>query len=76
VYAQFLLVARLALTPQMEAVWSSETSINFYQTTWRHMPEDGSLQGVWSPSNKNSVRRSDKTGDTILSREGVSDSSG
>jgi hypothetical protein len=24
----------------MEAVNSSETSVNFYQTTWRHIPED------------------------------------
>jgi hypothetical protein len=27
----------------MEAVCSSETSLNFYQTTWCHIPEDNIL---------------------------------
>jgi hypothetical protein len=27
----------------MEAVFSSETSVNFSQTTWHHTPEDSSL---------------------------------
>jgi hypothetical protein len=26
----------------MEAVGTSETSVNFYQTTWRNIPEDKS----------------------------------
>jgi len=28
----------------MEALCSSEISINFYQTTQRHIPEDGDLR--------------------------------
>jgi hypothetical protein len=28
----------------MEAVNTSETSVDFYQTTWRNIPEDGHLQ--------------------------------
>jgi hypothetical protein len=27
----------------MEAASSSETSVNFYQTTWRNIPEDSQL---------------------------------
>jgi hypothetical protein len=28
------------LSLKMEAVYSSETSVNVYRTTWRHIPED------------------------------------
>jgi hypothetical protein len=28
----------------MEAASTSETSVNFYQTTWRNNPEDSHLQ--------------------------------
>jgi hypothetical protein len=37
-----LLVSRLAysLSLEMEAIHSSEISVNFYQTTWFHIPED------------------------------------
>jgi hypothetical protein len=31
-------------TIQMEALCSSETSLNFYITTWRHIPEAGTLR--------------------------------
>jgi hypothetical protein len=27
----------------MEAVSTSETSVNFYETAWRNIPEDGNL---------------------------------
>jgi hypothetical protein len=40
-----LLVACLAYfsTLKMDAVYSSEMSVNFYQTTWHHIPEDSTL---------------------------------
>jgi hypothetical protein len=28
----------------MEAVSTSETSVNFYDTTWRHIPDDSRLE--------------------------------
>jgi hypothetical protein len=31
----------------MEAVSTSETSVNFYQTTRRNIPEDSHLQTCW-----------------------------
>jgi hypothetical protein len=31
-------------TMMMEAVSTSETLVNFYQTTWRSIPEDSHLQ--------------------------------
>jgi hypothetical protein len=31
----------------MEAVSISETSVNFYQTTRRNIPEDSHLQGIY-----------------------------
>jgi hypothetical protein len=31
-------------TMMMEAVSACETSVNFYQTTWRNIPEDSHLQ--------------------------------
>jgi hypothetical protein len=30
-------------TPKMEVVWSSETSADFQQTTWRYISEDGTF---------------------------------
>jgi hypothetical protein len=33
----------LPLTMKMEGVCSNETSVNFYQATWRHIPEDSTL---------------------------------
>jgi hypothetical protein len=35
------LYAMIAL--MMEAVSTSETSVNFYETTWRNIPEDSHL---------------------------------
>jgi hypothetical protein len=32
----------------MEAASTSETSVNFYQTTWHNIPEDSHLHGFWS----------------------------
>jgi hypothetical protein len=29
---------------KMKAVSFSEASVNFYKTTWRHVPEDGSVR--------------------------------
>jgi hypothetical protein len=42
-----MLGASLAYTStlKMEVVRSSETSVNFYQTTRRHIPEDSSVHG-------------------------------
>jgi hypothetical protein len=36
----------LLFNPEMEAVLSSETSINVYQTTWRQIPEHITLQNI------------------------------
>jgi hypothetical protein len=33
-----------AITLMMEAASTSETLVNFYQTTWRNNPEDSHLQ--------------------------------
>jgi hypothetical protein len=30
----------------IEAAHSSETSLNIYQTTWRHIPEDSNLYSI------------------------------
>jgi hypothetical protein len=35
-------------TVKMEAVLSSGTSVNFYQITLYHIPEDGTLQGTYT----------------------------
>jgi hypothetical protein len=35
---------RGAIAMMMEAVSTSETSVNFYQTTWRKIPEDSHFQ--------------------------------
>jgi hypothetical protein len=45
-FALFLLVARLNhyLTLKMETIFSFEASVNFDQTTRRHIPEDNNLQ--------------------------------
>jgi hypothetical protein len=32
----------------MEAARTSETSVNFYQTTRRNIPEDSHLQRIWN----------------------------
>jgi hypothetical protein len=34
---------RRAIALMMEAASTSETSVNFYQTTWRNNPEDSHL---------------------------------
>jgi hypothetical protein len=34
----------LLLTLKMKAVQSFEISVNFYQTTWHHIPEDSTIQ--------------------------------
>jgi hypothetical protein len=33
----------------MEAVSTSETSVNFYETARRNIPEDSHLQNLWFP---------------------------
>jgi hypothetical protein len=38
-----------------DAVWSSETSVNFYQTTRRYIPEDSILQ-IHRRNNLKSIR--------------------
>jgi hypothetical protein len=40
----FTFIALIAL--KMEAASTSETSVNFYQTTWRNNPEDSHIQTV------------------------------
>jgi hypothetical protein len=48
----YYLLARLFLaqlifsTLKMEAIYSSETSVDTQRTTWRYIPEDGTLQVV------------------------------
>jgi hypothetical protein len=37
------LIACIIRAMMMEAVQTSETSVNSYQSTWRHNPEDGRL---------------------------------
>jgi hypothetical protein len=37
-------VLGLPVTPMMEAVGTSESSVNFYQTTWCNIPEDSNFQ--------------------------------
>jgi hypothetical protein len=34
----------------MEAESTSETSVNFYQTTQRNIPQDSNLHGVFKPT--------------------------
>jgi hypothetical protein len=45
-FACFLLVTCFAYisTLKMEAVWASETSVNFDQATWHHIPGDSVLE--------------------------------
>jgi hypothetical protein len=42
----FTLISCSAYFPalKMEAICSAETSIDFQQTAWRYIPEDGTLQ--------------------------------
>jgi hypothetical protein len=42
VYRRFRVIALM-----MQAVSTSETSVNFYQTTQRYNPEDSHLQFLW-----------------------------
>jgi hypothetical protein len=37
------IIRAIIITLKMEAARSSETLVNFYQTTWRHNPEDSHL---------------------------------
>jgi hypothetical protein len=37
------------ITLMMEAVQTSETLVNSYQSTWRYNPEDIHLQSIYSP---------------------------
>jgi hypothetical protein len=41
-WKKFTLFRRIAL--MMEAAGTTETSVNFYQTAWRNIPEDSHLQ--------------------------------
>jgi hypothetical protein len=43
-YLKPILRARLLIALMMEAVSTSETSVNFYQTTWRYITEDSHLR--------------------------------
>jgi hypothetical protein len=43
------------LTLMMEAVSTSETSVNFYETTWRHLQEDGHFHTRCCGNLKNSL---------------------
>jgi hypothetical protein len=45
-----LSIIRAMSTLMMEAVSTSETSVNFYDTTRRNIPEDSHLQKQISPS--------------------------
>jgi hypothetical protein len=49
--ACFMLVSWLAYysTLKMEAIYSSETSAHFYQTTQHYIPEERTLQQLWEP---------------------------
>jgi hypothetical protein len=38
-----LFLAQILLTLKMEAMCSSETSVDTKRTTWRYIPEDGTL---------------------------------
>jgi hypothetical protein len=39
-------LASLAYSSKLESVRFSETSVSFYQTTWRQLPEDGTVYSV------------------------------
>jgi hypothetical protein len=39
----------ISSTLKKEAICSSETSVETERTTWRHIPEDDTLQGKMSP---------------------------
>jgi hypothetical protein len=43
--ARILLSLIVSSTLKMEAVYSSEMSMNFYRTTWRHMRQYSTLYG-------------------------------
>jgi hypothetical protein len=45
VYRRFSRACCLYQRAMMEAASTSETSVNFYETTWRNNPEDSQL--VW-----------------------------
>lgn len=53
----FLLTLTYSLTLKIESVCCSEMLINFYQTTWRHVPEDSTLhtQSVFYPQVRDQV---------------------
>jgi hypothetical protein len=66
------------ITLMMEAVHTSETSVNFYQTTRRNMPEDRYLHTRryenWKSHNLPSVSIKDRqflTSKTILASQGI-----
>jgi hypothetical protein len=49
--AAFTLVSCLAyLTLKMEVICSSETLVDFQQTTWRYIQDESTLQGKWNCS--------------------------
>jgi hypothetical protein len=44
-------------TLKMEAVFASETSVNIYQTTRRHIPEDSTLHSHCCENNQHSSNK-------------------
>jgi hypothetical protein len=51
--AVFWVVAPCLITLTMEAASTSETSVNFYQTTWRNNPIDSHLRNIIFVENVN-----------------------
>jgi hypothetical protein len=65
------------ITLMMDAVSSSETSVSFYQTTWRNIPEGSHLHIRLREKQKSHKRRDNVTPQTItetldISREDFS----
>jgi hypothetical protein len=46
-------MSKLLIALMMEAVSASETSVNFYQTTWRKIPEDSQMLFILSRATDN-----------------------
>jgi hypothetical protein len=53
----------------MEAASTSETSVNFYQTTWRNSSEDSHQLPVQTPNTKVKINLLSNFGDAICGRK-------